>query len=94
MTSLPLIAEDMARALRSYPCTCISVGSWPLFNAEATSKHKPKTCMRCRSLVAYDRLQMEKADRAIVQRPGRPQCNHEAFAKVDGKCGGCGGELA
>lgn len=50
---LPIIATDLADALRMMPCTCIEVGSWPLFKPE-TKVHKPKLCSRCSALANYD----------------------------------------
>lgn len=52
--ALPAIAAELAKALRSMPCTCIEVGSWPVFKAEAIGKHKPHTCSRCAALAEYE----------------------------------------
>jgi hypothetical protein len=62
MTTIREVAEKLAAALRMMPCTCIEVGSWPLFNAETTT-HKPKTCAKCEALALYD------AHVSIVQEP-------------------------
>jgi hypothetical protein len=59
---LPGIALCLASALRNMPCTCISIGSWPLFKLE-TKVHKPKKCSRCLALEKYD------AYVSIVQLP-------------------------
>jgi hypothetical protein len=59
------VAAACAKALRISPCTCIDVGSWPLFKAEAVGKHQPKVCARCRALAEYD------AFVSIVQTPGK-----------------------
>lgn len=65
MTVLPAIAAKLATALRNTPCTCVVVGSWPLFKAEAKA-FKPKTCQRCDAIAAYD------AFVSIVQVPAVP----------------------
>lgn len=39
------------------------------------------------AIAAFD---LAVAQTSIVQTPGQPQCNHESYARVDGKCGGCG----
>jgi hypothetical protein len=62
MTALTLIAEKLANALRRYPCSCITVGQWPLFQADAKA-HKPRTCGRCSAiedLELYLSMQKEK----------------------------------
>jgi hypothetical protein len=43
----------LATALSTMPCTCIEVGSWPLFKSE-TKAHKPRTCSRCAAIQAYE----------------------------------------
>lgn len=56
----PIIAQNMASALRMTPCACIEIGSWPLFKAEAAGtpekpgRFVPKTCGRCEALAEYD----------------------------------------
>lgn len=73
VTPLIAISEKLATALRSMPCTCIEIGSWPLFKAEAAGtpekpgRFTPKTCARCKALAEYD------AYTGIVQIPGKPQ---------------------
>lgn len=58
--SLLAIAAKLSAALRATPCTCITIGHWPLFKAEAAGtpekpgKHVPKTCARCEALSEYD----------------------------------------
>lgn len=72
MQPLSSIAANLARALRLMPCTCIEIGSWPLFKAEAAGtpdrpgKHVPKKCSRCAALDAYD---LHIANQQIVQTP-------------------------
>ena len=64
--SLPYIAEKLAAALRSKPCTCIETGSWPRFKADAKA-HQERKCSRCEALELYD------AHTSIVQLPkGKP----------------------
>ncbi len=43
----------LATALSTMPCTCIEIGSWPLFKSEAKA-HKPRTCSRCAAIEAYE----------------------------------------
>ncbi len=71
--SLVVISGKLAAALRNTPCTCVVIGSWPLFKAEAAGtperpgRFTPKTCNRCEAINEYD------AFTGIVQIPGKPQ---------------------
>jgi hypothetical protein len=66
LPALPAIAAELAKELRNFPCTCIKVGAWPLFNADAIGKHKPRQCGPCAALEKYD------AFVSIVQLPKAP----------------------
>lgn len=45
-------ASKLARALRNYPCTCVTLGSWPRF--KDVKAHPERECARCRVLREWE----------------------------------------